>query len=288
MAATTYPIDPHLPQRDPYGSASNQDGMSEQNFASLVKSVNATENNTASPTIEPRKRKRADAYSDDSDNDLSIPKRTRPYSVKYPYSDREASPFLVPTAKPAGPDPSNALFRKVPLAPAKKYTRPPTKDVFQSLRIGTEEWVRLEAEAKAFMLDETHPERQAGVGNRGAVPTNDTKIQLFKTVQKFLAEGAGECYFGVGVGGNVEGTRNREEEGEEEVEDRWIYPQDEDRLIGLLTPLMRRMVTNERQRQYARRTRQGGVGSKNVESEKSEGIGLVKVGFFPTCSHSHA
>jgi len=127
--------------------------------------------------------------------------------------------------------------------------------VFQSLKIGTEEWVRLEALAKAFMLDDTHPERQASVGNRGSAPTNDTKIQLFKTVRMFLAEGAGTLYFGDG-----------ESHGAHE-EDRWRYPRDEDRLIGLLTPLMRRMVTNERQRQYARRTRQSGVSGQSVEPE---------------------
>lgn len=107
------------------------------------------------------------------------------------------------------------------------------------------------------MLDENYPERQGSVGNRGAAPTNDTKIQLFKTVQRFLEDGAGKMWFSAAGGGN---------DGE-----RWEYPRDEDKLIALLTPLMRRMVTNERQRQYAKRTRRsGGSGGKLVAYEVCE------------------
>ncbi|KAF2435405.1 hypothetical protein EJ08DRAFT_729897 [Tothia fuscella] len=245
MAGATSLVDPNLGQRD-------EIAMSENNVTTFI---NATT---------PGKRKRSS--QDDNEDigcDLAIPKRTQSYHGTHAYADREASPFLnTPQNSRSGPDASSALFRKASRAPAKKYTRPPTKDVFQSLKIGTEEWVRLEAEAKAFMLDETHPERQASVGNRGAAPTNDTKIQLFKTVQKFLAEGSGDAHFGAHVGGMDD--------------DRWIYPADEDKLIGLLTPLMRRMVTNERQRQYARRTRQSGIGTTmSVEPEGSVGTNSV-------------
>lgn len=150
-------------------------------------------------------------------------------------------------------DSSLALFRPRSKLATKKYIRPPCKSVFESLKISTEEWVRLEAEAKAYMLDITHPQRQACVGNKKNGPSNDTKIQLFKTVQRFLADGVGLVYFGEGEG-----------EGE-----KWVYPADEDRLIALLTPLMRRMVTNERQRQYARRTRNGEVGKKGGDTAMS-------------------
>lgn len=96
------------------------------------------------------------------------------------------------------------------------------------------------------MLDTAHPDRQSCVGNRAIGPANDTKINLYKTVQRFLESDIGVRFFGVGV--DVD-------EGNVDVGERWMYPRDETALISLLTPLMRRMVTNERQRQYARRTR---------------------------------
>jgi hypothetical protein len=261
--ATYYPIDPELPRRD-HSVAGQHAAIEDNNFANLIQAANSSTSQAhLQQRTESTKRKRSPSIC----SEASSLKRSK--SLKYPYEvSRSVSPFRA-TSSPndeqtqrALADPSSALFRSKSLRiPAKKYTRPPTKDVFQSLRIGTEEWVRLEAEAKAFMLDETHPERQASVGNRGLAPTNDTKIQLFKTVQNFLADGAGLAYFGSGTA-----------EGDGEGESRWLYPRDEDRLIGLLTPLMRRMVTNERQRQYARRTRQSGVGGKSAEPE---GLGIV-------------
>lgn len=93
------------------------------------------------------------------------------------------------------------------------------------------------------MLDTGYPERQACVGNRTSGPTNDTKINLYKTVQKFLESKIGARFFDASLDGGGD------------LKERWVYPRDETALISLLTPLMRRMVTNERQRQYARRTR---------------------------------
>jgi hypothetical protein len=261
--ATFYPIDPELPRRGQYGT------QEDDNFANLIQAANSTSSQPHPiQRTEPAKRKRSPSVCSDS----SSLKRSK--SLNYPHNlSRSQSPFrsgVSHSDSSSHPehgqrsiaDPSAALFRSKSLrTPAKKYTRPPTKDVFQSLKIGTEEWVRLEAEAKAFMLDETHPERQASVGNRNLVTSNDTKIHLFKTVQKFLADGAGALYFGSAS------AERFASDGE-----RWLYPRDEDRLIALLTPLMRRMVTNERQRQYARRTRQSGIGGKSVEPE---GLGTI-------------
>jgi hypothetical protein len=260
--ATYYPIDPELSRREHYGT-SQIASTENDNFANLIQAASSTTPQThALQRTESTKRKRSPSACSES----SSLKRSK--SLHYPHDpSRSASPSLAPSssnddqAQRATADPSSALFRSKSIrAPAKKYTRPPTKDVFQSLRIGTEEWVRLEVEAKDYMLDENYPQRQASVGNRGLAPTNDTKIQLFKTVQGFLAGGAGSAYFG---------TTNAERDREGE---RWLYPRDEDRLIGLLTPLMRRMVTNERQRQYARRTRQSGVGGR---SAGPEGLGII-------------
>ncbi|KAE9964102.1 hypothetical protein BLS_008650 [Venturia inaequalis] len=195
--------------------------------------VNETEN---------RKRKQ------EEDHFTKAPKRLRLDSICKSLrcdstNETTRKPLLSPTNPTSPPTPSLALFRKSTRPPAKKYTRPPTKRVFESLKLTPEEWVRLEGEAKAYMLDTSHPDRQSCVGNRANGPTNDTKINLYKTVQRFLESDIGARFFGVGV---YEEGVGRES---------WVYPRDETALISLLTPLMRRMVTNERQRQYARRTR---------------------------------
>ncbi|TID26876.1 TPR repeat-containing protein [Venturia nashicola] len=187
------------------------------------------------PSVEARKRLRLDSVCNTN--------KTAPTTILSP-----PTPTSLPT-------PSLALFRKSTRPPAKKYTRPPTKKVFESLKLTPEEWVRLECEAKAYMLDTSHPDRQSCVGNRANSPTNDTKISLYKTVQRFLESDIGARFFGGGVGEEIV-----------DVGKRWIYPRDETALIILLTPLMRRMVTNERQRQYARRTRAAVQEQQRVQS----------------------
>jgi hypothetical protein len=42
----------------------------------------------------------------------------------------------------------------------------------------------------------------------------------------------------------------------------YIWPRDQQKIISLVIPLLRRMVTNERQRQYAVETRRGGVDAR--------------------------
>jgi hypothetical protein len=158
------------------------------------------------------------------------------YTPKQHCSPNCAPSFLCSaSADPTGPDPSFALFRKSSRPPVKKYTRPPTKKVFESLKITPDEWVRLEGKAKAYMLNANYLERQAYVGNRSSGPANDTKINIFNTVQKFLENNIGERFFGRVPNAVEPGTR-------------WVYPRDETRPISHLTPLMTRMVTNEMQR----------------------------------------
>lgn len=130
-----------------------------------------------------------------------------------------------------------ALFR-TPSAKSKKYTRPPMSRLFASLSLTPESFLHLQAAAKAYMLDPTHPERQTCVGNKAKGDNDLTKLRLFHCVRAFLEDdGIGETYFGEGS----EGATNRG----------WSWPKDLNKVVGSVTPLLRRMVTNERQRQYA-------------------------------------
>lgn len=149
------------------------------------------------------------------------------------------------------PDPpivssASALFRR-PTTAAKKYTRPPMSKLFSSLELSPEDFLQLQSAAKGYMLDPAHPERQDTVGQRGRGDSELVKLRLFNCVKEFLEqEGNGPRYFGPDVPGD-EGQRRT-----------MIWPQDRNDIISAVIPLMRRMVTNERQRQYAVETRKGG------------------------------
>lgn len=74
------------------------------------------------------------------------------------------------------------------------------------------------------------------------------KLRLWNCVRNFLeAEGNGERFFGENVVNEGMGART------------YIWPRDQQKIISLVIPLLRRMVTNERQRQYAIETRKGGA-----------------------------
>ncbi|RDW71140.1 hypothetical protein BP6252_07703 [Coleophoma cylindrospora] len=144
-------------------------------------------------------------------------------------------------ARNAGVHSAAALFRK-PTAASKKYTRPPMSKLFTSLELTPEQFLHLQAAAKAYMLDERHPERGESVGHRGRGDTDMIKLKLFGCVKAFLdEEGWGERCFGE----KSPGAETR----------KLRYPQMKNKIISLITPLLRRMVTNERQRLYALSTR---------------------------------
>ncbi|PGG95886.1 hypothetical protein AJ79_09823 [Helicocarpus griseus UAMH5409] len=145
-------------------------------------------------------------------------------------------------ARAAGVHSAAALFRQ-PSATSKKYTRPPMSKMFSSLGLTPENFLHLQAAAKAYMLDEARPERRDCVGQRGKGDTEMVKLRLWNCVREFLeGEGNGVRFFGEG---NENGSG-------------LVWPRDEQRIISLVMPLLRRMVTNERQRQYAIETRKGG------------------------------
>lgn len=164
----------------------------------------------------------------------------------------------------AGVHSAAALFRRSSERTSRKYTRPPMSKLFMSLQLNPEDFLQLQAQAKAYMLDTTHPERQNCVGNRGKGDTDMVKLRLFNCVRDFLNDKAGEQFFGENVAkpGEREAIEAARALGEEKVinpEGRLIWPRDGNKIISLVTPLMRRMVTNERQRQYAIETRKGGA-----------------------------
>ncbi|TAQ84139.1 hypothetical protein B7494_g7533 [Chlorociboria aeruginascens] len=174
----------------------------------------------------------------------------------------------IPTAdaRAVGVHSAVALFRR-PSVASKKYTRPPMSKLFTSLELHPEEFIHLQAAAKSYMLDERHPERANCIGNKAKGDADMTKLKLFAVVKAFLDdEGWGERCFGE----SSPGADMR----------RIKWPQMKNKLIALVTPLMRRMVTNEKQRHYAsqaRRDKHAKSGkSKSPEKESNDQQSLVR------------
>ncbi|POS86365.1 hypothetical protein EPUL_001465 [Erysiphe pulchra] len=151
------------------------------------------------------------------------------------------SPCLVSDSRLAGIHAAAALFRR-PSAASKKYTRAPISKIFISLDITAEMFLKLQGAAKIYMLDEKFPERRKAIGAKSRSEKDLNKLKLYSLVKHFLEEeGWGEHCFGCGS----EGADQR----------KFKWPDSKNKIIKLVTPLMRRMVTNERQRRYANETR---------------------------------
>ncbi|KAF9698866.1 hypothetical protein EKO04_003187 [Ascochyta lentis] len=218
------------------------------------------------------KNHRTDPLSDSpniqaTDKDTSI---GSPTSHTSPSPSRQA---LLTDARAAGVHSAAALFRRTSSLTTRKYTRPPMSKLFMSLNITPENFIALQALAKTYMLSPAHPERQSCVGNRGKGDTDLVKLRLFNCVRDFLADGGvGERFFGEHVEkpGERESSEAAAALGEEGGKgEKLVWPKDGNKIISLVTPLMRRMVTNERQRLYAIDTRKGGRKSEkedNVEA----------------------
>ncbi|RKF75236.1 hypothetical protein GcC1_080010 [Golovinomyces cichoracearum] len=147
-----------------------------------------------------------------------------------------------------------ALFRR-PSAASKKHTRPPMSRIFISLDITAEMFLKLQGAAKRFMLDERYPERRKAIGTKCQAENEHKKLKLFSLVKHFLdVEGWGERCFG----SKAEGADLR----------KLKWPESKNIIIKRVTPLMRRMVTNERQRQYANERRME-KRTKNSQERKS-------------------
>ncbi|PGH16351.1 hypothetical protein AJ80_05200 [Polytolypa hystricis UAMH7299] len=160
-------------------------------------------------------------------------------------------------ARAAGVHSAVAIFRPA-TATSKKYTRPPMSKLFASLELSAENFLHLQAAAKAYMLDDDHPERRDCVGQRGKGDSDMVRLRLYHCVRDFLdKEGHGTKYFDEHVINEGMGPRTL------------IWPRDDQQIITLVTPLLRRMVTNERQRQYAIETRKGGAAEEKKRKQST-------------------
>jgi hypothetical protein len=192
--------------------------------------------------------------------------RAKSQSTSVPPSNES----LLHNARAAGVHSAAALFRRSSEKTSRRYTRPPMSKLFMSLQLSPENFLQLQAQAKVYMLDTTYPERQNCVGNRGKGDTDMVKLRLFNCVRNFLDDGVGEHFFGKNVEkpgerDAIEAARALGEDKAPNTQERLMWPRDGNKIIGLVTPLMRRMVTNERQRMYAIETRKGGTKKKGKE-----------------------
>ncbi|KAJ4366650.1 hypothetical protein N0V95_000151 [Ascochyta clinopodiicola] len=211
----------------------------------------------------------------DSPNVRTIDKDTDTGSPISRTSPSPSNENLVTDARAAGVHSAAALFRRTSSLTTRKYTRPPMSKLFMSLNITPENFIALQALAKMYMLSPAHPERQSCVGSRGKGDTDMVKLRLFNCVRDFLADGGvGEQFFGEHVEkpGERENSELAAVLGEEGGRgEKLVWPKDGNKIISLVTPLMRRMVTNERQRLYAIDTRKGG---RKAEKEDDVEAGI--------------
>jgi hypothetical protein len=206
------------------------------------------------------KRRRVHVPTDPQLQTINPAIENTPQSTSVPPSGES----LLNDARAAGVHSAAALFRRSSEKTSRKYTRPPMSKLFISLQLTPENFLHLQAQAKLYMLDSAHPERQNCVGNRGKGDTDMVKLRLFNCVREFLNNGLGEHFFGEhaeapGEMESLDAARALGEERTGSAEGRLIWPRDGNKIISLVTPLMRRMVTNERQRVYAIETRKGGA-----------------------------
>jgi hypothetical protein len=213
----------------------------EMHFAGLIQAATAAADEETPVASNLGKRKRDD---DDNDYDPELRSGNAPSA-----SDADAS--STPLQNSAA-----VLFRE-PSAKSKKHSRPPLGKVFTSLELAPETFLKLQTAAKTYMLDEAHPERRDVVGHKKNVAGADlAKLNLFNCVEEFLSvQGYGEVYFGHNTGQHIPGAPVRT----------MFWPEDSQAIIKLMMPLMRKMVTNERQRIYAAASRKQGPAKDNNE-----------------------
>ncbi|KAJ9643560.1 hypothetical protein H2199_004239 [Coniosporium tulheliwenetii] len=150
-----------------------------------------------------------------------------------------------------------ALYRPENKDLKTRCTRLPMAKLFGAFQVPPEEFLELHAAAKQYMLDPAYPERRDCIGERAKGETQVGKVKLANFVKDFLEkDGIGERFFGenavVATPVPREGAGGGEEDGGDGgSQQRKIWPRDAKDIITILTPLLRRMVTNERQRLYA-------------------------------------
>ncbi|KAH8595924.1 hypothetical protein B0O99DRAFT_145545 [Bisporella sp. PMI_857] len=127
----------------------------------------------------------------------------------------------------------------------------------ETLQISPEDFLRLQPLCKQFMLDPEHPERFNMVGRKESPQVDVNKVRLFEVTTKFLVEG--------GWGEEFWGEKN-------EIANRtYKWPESKEDIAHSMVGLMRRMVTNEKQRLYAtaqREKRERGYKAASSKSKK--------------------
>jgi hypothetical protein len=129
--------------------------------------------------------------------------------------------------------------------------------LYTSLELSPENFLQLQSAAKNYMLDPNHPERRDTVGQRGRGDSEIVKLRLWNCVNEFLQDhGNGDRFFGPHVPGDEGQARTM------------FWPSHKNNIISVITPLLRRMVTNERQRQYAVEVRKPGTATDEAAEKK--------------------
>ncbi|KAE8448141.1 hypothetical protein EG329_009745 [Mollisiaceae sp. DMI_Dod_QoI] len=170
-----------------------------------------------------------------------------------------ASPTPADTQSPEV-SPARALFKQ-PSEEGRKHSRPAMSTVYLELELDAPEFVEVQDAAKKYMLDESHPEREGAVGTRGKGDSDLIKLKMFECAKIFLEdEGWGDRFWGP----NARGINNPQRV--------LHWPTTKNELISAVTPLLRRQITNERQRKYALEAR------KNKKSPQKNNLGEGPMG----------
>ena len=133
------------------------------------------------------------------------------------------------------------LFREV--GENARGSRPPMARMFQTLELVPENFLKMQNDAKSYMLDTNYLDRRDVIGEKRQHGGQDlARIRLFNHTEAYLKAGAGERYFGhhAVTPGYVRTM---------------FWPEDSAEIIRQMMPLLRKMVSNERQRVYAAETR---------------------------------
>ena len=220
-------------------------------LAGLVQAATAAADEHAQDSTAPGKRKR-----DDIEHDPSLEVDA---AINDTLINDAPDPGAIFNSTPQLQNSASVLFRE-PSSRSKKHGRPPLGNVFASLELAPERFLRLQSAAKDFMLDAAHPERRDVVGHKKNSGGSDlAKLNLWNCIEEFLfVHGYGEQYFAPGAGDSIPGAPHRT----------LIWPQESQAIIKLMMPLMRKMVTNERQRIYAAATRNQGP-ARDTSAEQS-------------------
>ena len=145
-------------------------------------------------------------------------------------------------------DVESILQAEVPLEPLPSLTSSPqmagkssnhrqtVSKLHIKLGLTPADFLTLQSQAKVYMLDKDHPERQTCVGMLENGSTHQ-RLLLYHHTKDFLDHAdIGSTYFGPGS----VFTKNKG----------FNYPADSEKVVSLVMPLLRRVISNERQRTY--------------------------------------